>query len=355
MSHIRIEDLKALCKQALTQEGMSQENAQIVAETLAQTDALGTHSHGTKNLHGYILKARAGGVSLTAEPEVVMQSESCAVIDAKNTLGMIPSAKAVEIACEKAAKTGIAMTAVYHSCHFGAAGYYANLAAQKNMIGIAVSNVDANMNVPGARGRVMGNNPFAYAAPAKHTPSVFLDIALSNVASLKVVQAKKDGRRIPDTWIVDADGLPTTDPSIYPEHGAMQPMAAHKGHGGAADKRSSFAGDLHERADPVVVLQACRAEQRLPQLYRHRPRPLRKPSVRAGRRGHGAAAARRGAGEERQPDLYAGRDRVGSLHADADRRRGAAGGCGAVAARACRGLRADDAGALLILSQILKK
>ena len=100
MSHIRIEDLKALCKQALTQEGMSQENAQIVAETLAQTDALGTHSHGTKNLHGYILKARAGGVSLTAEPEVVMQSESCAVIDAKNTLGMIPSAKAVDIACQ---------------------------------------------------------------------------------------------------------------------------------------------------------------------------------------------------------------------------------------------------------------
>ena len=231
MSHIRIEDLKALCKQALTQEGMSQENAQIVAETLAQTDALGTHSHGAKNLHGYILKARAGGVSLTAEPEVVMQSESCAVIDAKNTLGMIPSAKAVDIACQKAAKTGIAMTAVYHSCHFGAAGYYANLAAQKNMIGIAVSNVDANMNVPGARGRVMGNNPFAYAAPAKHTPSVFLDIALSNVASLKVVQAKKDGRSIPDTWIVDADGLPTTDPSIYPEHGAMQPMAAHKGYG----------------------------------------------------------------------------------------------------------------------------
>jgi LDH2 family malate/lactate/ureidoglycolate dehydrogenase len=54
---------------------------------------------------------------------------------------------------------------------------------------------------------------------------------MSNVASLKVVQAKKDGRQIPDTWIVDKDGMPTTDPSRYPDEGAMQPMAAHKGYG----------------------------------------------------------------------------------------------------------------------------
>lgn len=231
MSHIQLDSLIDLCKQALMHEGMSPAQAQTVAEVLSRTDALGTHSHGVKNLHGYLKKARVGGVSLTAEPEIAAQSTSCAVIDAKNTLGMLSSTMAVELACEKARETGVAVVAVRNSCHFGAAGYYANLAAQKGMIGIAMSNVDANMNVPGAKGRVMGNNPFAYAVPAQHTPSVFLDIALSNVASLKVVQAKKDGKSIPATWIVDADGLPTTDPSAYPEHGAMQPMAAHKGYG----------------------------------------------------------------------------------------------------------------------------
>ena len=66
-----------------------------------------------------------------------------------------------------------------------------------------MSNVDPNMTAPGARGMLLGNNPFAYAAPANTTPSVFLDIAMSNVASLKVVQARKDGKKIPDTWIVD--------------------------------------------------------------------------------------------------------------------------------------------------------
>ena len=87
------------------------------------------------------------------------------------------------------------------------------------------------MTIPGARGMILGNNPLSYASPLQSTPSCFLDIAMSNVASLKVVQARKDGRSIPDTWIVDKNGLPTTDPSHYPEEGAMQPMAAHKGYG----------------------------------------------------------------------------------------------------------------------------
>ena len=105
------------------------------------------------------------------------------------------------------------------------------MAAKAGMLGICVSNVDPNMTAPGAKGMLLGNNPLAYAAPAKSTPSIFLDIAMSNVASLKVVQARKDGRQIPDSWIVGKDGLPTTDPSHYPEEGAMQPMAAHKGYG----------------------------------------------------------------------------------------------------------------------------
>ena len=105
------------------------------------------------------------------------------------------------------------------------------MAARRGMLGISLSNVDPNMTVPGARGMLIGNNPLAYAAPALSNPSMFLDIAMSNVASLKVVQARKDGLSIPDSWIVDGEGLTTTDPSRYPEEGAMQPMAAHKGYG----------------------------------------------------------------------------------------------------------------------------
>lgn len=228
---IEIADLKSFCEQALIKEGLCEEHAWITAQVLAETDGLGTHSHGTKNLHNYIRKFRAGGMDIHGVPEIVKEGQGFALMDGQSMIGMVPAYKAMELAIDKAAACGISCVVVKNASHFGAAGYYANMAAEKNMIGLVFSNVDTNMTIPGARGKVIGNNPMSYAVPAGGNPAVFLDIAMSSVASLKVVQAKKDGKSVPDTWIIDENGLPTTDPSRYPDVGAMQPMAAHKGYG----------------------------------------------------------------------------------------------------------------------------
>lgn len=224
-------DLKEFCIKVLLREGMNEEHAQITAEVLTETDCYGTHSHGTKNLHNYIRKIRAGGIELNASPEVLKEGCAYALIDAHSAIGMVPAYKAMELAVNKAGESGIAAVLVRNASHFGAAGFYAVMAARQNMIGLVYSNVDANMTIPGAKGKVLGNNPMSYAVPAGSYPPVFLDIAMSTVASLKVIQARKDGKSIPDTWIIDENGLPTTDPGSYPDIGAMQPMAGHKGYG----------------------------------------------------------------------------------------------------------------------------
>ena len=228
---ISVKEFKEFCAACCEHEGMSAENARITAEVLCETDLFGTNSHGTKNLYGYVKKQRAGGMDFKSEPEILTQGPSYALMDAHAGMGMVAGYRAMSLAVEKAKETGVALVTVKNSTHFGAAGYYANMASKAGMVGISFSNVDPNMTVPGARGMILGNNPFSYASPLKNGESVFLDIAMSNVASLKVVQARKDGTQIPDTWIVDKDGVPTTDPSRYPEEGAMQPMAAHKGYG----------------------------------------------------------------------------------------------------------------------------
>lgn len=228
---IELEELKNFCAGALIKEGLGEAHARIAAAVLADTDGFGIHSHGTKNLHNYIRKFRAGGMDLHGAPEIIREGAGFALIDGHSAIGMVTAYKAMELAIEKAYNCGVAYVLVKNGSHFGAAGYYANMAAKKSMIGLAFSNVDANMTIPGAKGRVMGNNPISYAVPAGKYPPVFLDIAMSLVASLKVIQAKKEGRPVPDTWIIDENGLPTTDPGRYPDVGAMQPMAAHKGYG----------------------------------------------------------------------------------------------------------------------------
>ena len=43
----------------------------------------------------------------------------------------------------------VALVTVCRSNHFGAAGFYANMAAKAGMLGLCVSNVDPNMTAPG--------------------------------------------------------------------------------------------------------------------------------------------------------------------------------------------------------------
>ena len=231
MKSIQVDTLFQFTREALIKTGLSAQNAEIVAQTLVTTDTFGVFSHGTNNLCNYIRKLNAGGLDAHAEPAVEHDGPSWAIINGNAAMGMISACKAMELAVEKARKTGIAYVGVRNSCHFGAAGYYANLAAKQGMIGIAMSNADPNMAIPGSRDVAIGNNPFSFAVPQKNGRSIFLDIALSSTAALKVVMARDQGQPVPSGWLIDEAGMPTTDPSGFPYTSHLLPMAAHKGYG----------------------------------------------------------------------------------------------------------------------------
>jgi LDH2 family malate/lactate/ureidoglycolate dehydrogenase len=82
----------------------------------------------------------------------------------------------------------------------------------------------------GSRRCVTGSNPIAYAVPTGGDP-ILLDIASSTVAGGKVYAAYQRGEPIPNNWILDVEGHPTTDSSLYPAKAALTPMANHKGYG----------------------------------------------------------------------------------------------------------------------------
>jgi LDH2 family malate/lactate/ureidoglycolate dehydrogenase len=211
--------------------GFDQKDANTVAEVLVTTDTWGTFSHGTNHLRNYLKKISAGGINPKAKPEVILEGQAWGVINGHAAMGMVTGCRAMELAIQKAGTEGIGYVAVRNSSHFGAAGYYANMAVKRDMIGIAMSNADANMVAPGGRKSVIGNNPFAYAAPAGKEYPIFLDIAMSATASTKIFAAKAKGNIVPEGWITDGDGLPTTELGDWPNVGSMLPMAGHKGYG----------------------------------------------------------------------------------------------------------------------------
>jgi len=230
-SRVKVEALESFCVAVMRKAGMTAADARAVAEVLVTTDTWGVSTHGTKQLRPLLKNFRDGKMSLSAKTELVAEGPSWASYDGNRTMPIISSRIAMGKAIEKAKATGIAVATVRNSGHFGAAGFYSNLAAQADCIGISMCNVDAGVAVPGSRGPVLGTNPISYAAPAGGGRSVLLDIATSVTAASKIFQAKATGTTLPPGLLIDGDGRPTTDPSNYPAVGALLPMAGHKGYG----------------------------------------------------------------------------------------------------------------------------
>ena len=228
---INIENLKAFCIAALMKAGLTEEDSRLSAEVFVTTDSWGTFTHGTRQIRGLMKNVRNGRLNPTTQGKIVQEGPSWAIVDAQNGMPPAISVRSTQIAVSKAKETGIAYVGVKGSSHFGAAGYYANLIAENEMFGLSMCNVEPCMTIPGAKSRVLGTNPIAYATPTNTKRTIMLDIATSAVAATKIFAAKNEGKKIPETWLVDENGIPTTDPSIYPENGAQLPMAGHKGYG----------------------------------------------------------------------------------------------------------------------------
>ena len=223
--------LHCYAAEAFRRAGLSEADATVGADVLATTDAWGVFTHGTKSLRGYLRRLKLGGLRATGRPQLAAEGPAWGLVDGDSALGLVTSVFAMQTAIAKARQCGVAYVGVRNSCHFGAAGYYAWLAAREGLIGLSMANDTPSVAAPGSRGGITGSNPISYAVPAGRHPPLLLDMSTATVAGGKVYAARARGEPIPDTWVVDARGKPTTDPSAYPDAGALQPAAGHKGYG----------------------------------------------------------------------------------------------------------------------------
>ena len=225
--------------------GMAEDKIRVTADVMVETDLMGINSHGISMLILYEQMQKAGQLRLTAEPRIVRQSATTALIDGGAGLGHPVSVMAMELAVEKALAHDIGAVSVFNSHHFGACGYYALMAVRKGLIGIVASSSRIVTVVPthGAE-RVLGTNPLCFAAPAGRQPPVVLDMSTSVVAANKVKVYALNGKPIPSGWVIGADGQPLTDSEVAyrllfegsggglaPIGGVGKEMGGHKGYG----------------------------------------------------------------------------------------------------------------------------
>jgi LDH2 family malate/lactate/ureidoglycolate dehydrogenase len=226
---IRAEYLLEFATAIYVKAGMPAADAHLAADTLVQADLWGHQSHGVMRLPWYTARLKSGVAKPIATPDYVVNAGAVGVIDGHDGMGQVLTAHAARDVIRRAKAHGIGAVALRNSNHFGTAMYYTLMAPPEGCIMFMSTNASPAMAPWGGRQKLVGNNPWSWAAPAgKHAPLV-LDIANTAVARGKIYLARQRNEPIPPGWAINAEGEPTTDP-VEALAGIIQPMAGHKGY-----------------------------------------------------------------------------------------------------------------------------
>ena len=224
----------AFVAEAFSAAGLDATDAREAAEFLTLADLRGVESHGVARLPGYISRLKAGLINPHAELVVVQEWPSTLAFDARNGLGLTMGRRAMTRTIAKAEESGICLTTVRNSNHFGIAGSYALMAAERGLGGMAMTNASRLVVPTFSRAPMLGTNPIAFAVPTGSGRPFILDMSTSTVAWGKIEIARRAGLPIPEGWALDKDGNPTTDPrsvaGLMPLGGPRE-QSGHKGYG----------------------------------------------------------------------------------------------------------------------------
>ncbi|MGW9349138.1 Ldh family oxidoreductase [Nocardiopsis flavescens] len=209
--------------------GVPRADAHLLSDSLVKAELWGHSSHGMLRLPWYTARLRSGAMTAVTAPEPVSDTGTVLVLDGRNGIGQVLTARAVEEGVARARRHGISGVAVRNSNHFGTAAYFTRRAAEQGCVALLATNASPAMAPWGGREKTVGTNPWSLAAPAGERGVAVMDIANTAVARGKIYLADERGEAIPEGWAADARGRPTTDPREA-VHGLILPMGGHKGY-----------------------------------------------------------------------------------------------------------------------------
>lgn len=228
MTRLSLDELRDLSVAILRHHGFSEPHVQAVTDTVLAGERDGCTSHGVWRLLGCIHTARAGKVSLDAQPQLSEPAPALVRVDAKGGFSQCAFDLGLPRLVEKARSQGIAAMAVNHCVHFSALWVEIERIVAHGLVALAVTPAQAYVAPAGGKRPLFGTNPIAFGWPrAGQHPYVF-DFATTVVARGEIQLHEREGKAIPLGWGIDADGNPSTDPSAVLE-GAMLTFGGHKG------------------------------------------------------------------------------------------------------------------------------
>ncbi len=224
--------LTAIVERVLAAAGADDGAAGLVARSLVAGDLAGVSSHGAMRVPEYLKAIDAGRITPRARPRVVGDHGAMVILDGQRAFGQVAASELSVTVADRARAHGVSAGLLFGVQHVGRLGEWVERAAADGCIALAwCSCGDPYGNVVpfGGRQARLGTNPIAYAIPGHPEPTVVADFSTSVVAEGKVRLFLHAGEPVPDGWLLDGLGDPTTDPRKLYDGGAILPAGGHKG------------------------------------------------------------------------------------------------------------------------------
>jgi LDH2 family malate/lactate/ureidoglycolate dehydrogenase len=253
------EELHLLTKSMLLAAGAGDEHAEIVAEHLVASELAGVETHGMRPIWLYFKNIREGQLLPAAEPEILEETATSALISGGWTFGHVAARYGMDVAIEKAATSNIAIVSLVQLHHIGRVGYYGEMAADAGMVGIIVGSgycTPGHRAAPyGGREGLMDTNPISIGIPNPTEPdqrTMLLDYATTYRAQGALFLANMRGEEVSPEFVIDRDGNPSTNADILAQGGHLLPFGKHKGYAlmMAAEYMARIVSGSDEFVDP---------------------------------------------------------------------------------------------------------
>ncbi len=255
--------------------GCDGDKPQRIAELLVEADLMGHTTHGLQLAAGYLADLESGAMTRSGTPDVVSDRGAAVTWDGRYLSGVWLTATAIDLALERAAQHGLCAVAIRRSHHIACLAAYLTRATDRGMMAMIASSDPADASVApfGGLEAVFTPDPIAIGIPTDDEP-ILIDMSASITTNGLTSRLRKEGRRYPGPWAMDAAGRATDSPeALFTDPpGTLLPTGGldhgHKGYGlaltvealtqglagyGRADKPAGWgAGTFVQLFDPAA-------------------------------------------------------------------------------------------------------
>ena len=230
------DDLRPFAESVMQAAGATAEEATLITSHALAALLSGERNHGMELGTQYIPAMREGIIRPGAAMEIVKESPTTLLVDGHMNFGHYVSHHTMTKLIDKARTHNVAAASIRYQCHVGRLIDYTAMAADAGMIGLMMCDGAWGPKFVAPHGgteRRLGINPWSMTLPNNTGGTVGFDMTSGAVSFTKIMRARDLGVEIPEGWVLDSSGQPTTDPDAFWNGGSVLPLGgpqAHKGY-----------------------------------------------------------------------------------------------------------------------------